>query len=175
MNAASVLPAPPAEETDLELDGADKWLVRVWDSVARPSLVLEVKDWRPNPRPRHIEAIQMGIAKAIGAPHYAFTYEGSAGATKDLEEEFTDLARQWKRETALSAFVSQKAMHWTYQRIIGLGPRVLPLILRRLEEEADHWFWALAAIAGKDVAPQAETLEAARAEWLAWGRQHDLL
>jgi hypothetical protein len=61
----------------------------------------------------------------------------------------------------------------SYQRIIGLGPAVLPLLLRELEREPDHWFWALKAIAGEDPVPGAsrgKVREMARA-WVEWGRQ----
>ena len=36
-----------------------------------------------------------------------------------------------------------------YQRIIGMGLPVVPLILEELEREPDQWFWALEAITKK--------------------------
>ena len=64
-----------------------------------------------------------------------------------------------------------------YQQIIGLGPSVLPLLLRELARETDHWFWALEAIAGQNPVPaEAVGNVAAMAEaWLAWGRREGLL
>lgn len=44
----------------------------------------------------------------------------------------------------------EMAMHPAYQRIIGLGPEVAPLLLRELERQPDHWFWALKALTGAD-------------------------
>jgi hypothetical protein len=41
-------------------------------------------------------------------------------------------------------------MHPAYQRIIGMGPVVLPLILREMQERGGHWFWALRAISEED-------------------------
>ncbi len=38
------------------------------------------------------------------------------------------------------------AMLNPYQRIIGIGWPVVPLILDELQREPDQWFWALEAI-----------------------------
>ena len=61
----------------------------------------------------------------------------------------------------------------SYQRIIGLGPAVVPLLLRELERAPDHWFWALKAITGADPVPPAARggiREKVRL-WIEWGRQ----
>ncbi|WP_333155627.1 hypothetical protein [Microcoleus sp. SVA1_A1] len=36
-----------------------------------------------------------------------------------------------------------------YQRIIGMGQPVVPLIFRDLEQKSDYWFWALRAITSR--------------------------
>jgi hypothetical protein len=62
-------------------------------------------------------------------------------------------------------------LHPAYQRIIGLGPAAVPLLLRELEHRPDHWFWALKSITGQDPAEGTDSIgEAARA-WMKWGRQ----
>ena len=54
---------------------------------------------------------------------------------------------------------------------------MLPLLLRELARDPDHWFWALEAITGQNPVPAeavvsvATTVEA----WLAWGRREGLL
>lgn len=93
----------------------------------------------------------------------------------DLAITFTKLRTEWKSATESTASVLSKFMHPSYQRIIGMGPSVLPLILESLNESLDHWFWALSAIAGEDPAAGLETLEEAREAWLAWGRERNLL
>ena len=62
-------------------------------------------------------------------------------------------------------------MHPAYQQIIGLGERALPLIFQELRREPDHWFWALAAITGKNPVPEEDAgdLEAMANDWLSWG------
>lgn len=62
-----------------------------------------------------------------------------------------------------------------YQRIIGMGPDAVPLILAQLEAEGDdpdQWFWALRAItAANPVKPedQGNTVKMAEA-WLRWAK-----
>jgi hypothetical protein len=93
------------------------------------------------------------------------------------EDEFNTLVEEWRRDTELVAFVERKAMHWAYQRILGMGDDAVPLMLRRLVEEAepDHWFWALSAITGEDPAAGTTTLDDASDRWIAWGRGRGLV
>jgi hypothetical protein len=69
------------------------------------------------------------------------------------------------------------AMHPAYQRIIGMGPRVVPLILRELRRKPDHWFWALTAITGQDpIRPEdaGDILRMTQA-WLDFGERQGYL
>lgn len=88
-----------------------------------------------------------------------------------LEKEFQRHARKWATETAFVSSVTDLVMHPSYQRIMAMGPQVLPLILRDLQEQPKHWFWALSAIAGEDVAKAADTFDGAVNAWLAWGKR----
>ena len=95
---------------------------------------------------------------------------------RDLECRFEQLARQWKGESRFMSSATDMAMLASYQRIIGLGPAVLPLIFRELEREPDHWFWARAAITGENPIPpesRGNVPEMAQA-WLAWARQEGI-
>ncbi len=66
-------------------------------------------------------------------------------------------------------------MHPSYQQIIGMGPDALPLILTELERQPDHWFWALNAIVGDDIARDTETVEGAAQAWISWGAEHGII
>lgn len=92
----------------------------------------------------------------------------------DIETRFLELAQQWRRETGMMSLVTKMSMHPAYQRIIGMGQPVVPLILRELEQEPDHWFWALQAITGANpVQPeQRGRLPQMAAAWIQWGREH---
>src|SRR5207248_10868742 len=90
-----------------------------------------------------------------------------------LESLFQSLVRQWKEERGPSSSTTELAMCPAYQRIIGLGLAVVPLLLRELERAPDHWFWALKAITGADPVPPTHRgkLREMAQDWLAWGRE----
>lgn len=94
-------------------------------------------------------------------------------AVEVLDQQFRLLAEQWHRETGMLSSISKKAMHPTYQRIIGMGDKAVTPILRRLQERPDHWFWALNAITGENPVPQecAGNLRQMADAWIVWGRR----
>lgn len=87
----------------------------------------------------------------------------------DLAQEFNLLASKWKRETGLRSSLSEKFMHPAYQRIMAMGKPALRFILRDLERNSGHWFYALRFIVDNDVAAGTQTVGQARAAWLEWG------
>lgn len=91
-----------------------------------------------------------------------------------LEVLFAELVARWKRDTRFLSSTSAIAMHPAYQRIIGLGPQVVPLILTEMQREPGQWFWALAAITGENPVPPADQgrLAAMTDAWLKWGRDN---
>jgi hypothetical protein len=86
-----------------------------------------------------------------------------------LKREFKEHVERWKAATRHISSVTKMILHPSYMRIIGMGPAVLPLILRELKERPDHWFVALNAITGIDAAPPKSTFEEAINAWLDWG------
>jgi hypothetical protein len=64
-----------------------------------------------------------------------------------------------------------------YQRIIGMGPPVVPLILAALQREPDQWFWALDSITEENpVPPEAAGRVRLMAQaWVDWGRRNGIL
>lgn len=89
----------------------------------------------------------------------------------ELEKEFQSHAQKWKQETFFISSLDDMCVHPSYQRIIGMGRQVVPLILHELEQEPDHWFWALNAITGEDPAQSENTVEGAATAWLKWGKE----
>jgi hypothetical protein len=99
------------------------------------------------------------------------TETATAGPAR--EQRFHDLVATWKRERGPHSSSARLAEHPAYQQIIGMGPEVIPLLLRELEREPDHWFRALHALTGADSVPagsRGKVREMAEA-WLRWGRE----
>jgi hypothetical protein len=92
-----------------------------------------------------------------------------------IEQIFDALSAQWLRETSIESDPERIIFHPSYQRIIGLGPQVLPFILSDLKKYHHHWFWALTALTGEDPAEDQVTVGGAAEAWLAWGRSHGLV
>jgi hypothetical protein len=93
-----------------------------------------------------------------------------------LEQKFARLKKEWKTERGPESSTTRLVMHPAYQKIIGMGPDVEPLLLRELENDLDNWFWALRAITEADPVPrEARGDGAAMAQaWLKWGKEQGL-
>lgn len=112
-----------------------------------------------------------GAARRGPAPRELELVSARQPATS-LASQFNDLADTWERETRAESFAHRRSMHPAYQRIIGLGPDVIPLILERVRQrQAGHWFWALNALTGEDPAAGTTKPRDARAAWLRWGAE----
>ncbi len=99
--------------------------------------------------------------------------EATTTTAPGWEERFHHLVATWKRERGPHSSSARLAEHPAYQQIIAMGPEVVPLLLRELEREPDHWFRALHALMGADPVP-AESRGKVRemaAAWLRWGRE----
>ena len=94
---------------------------------------------------------------------------------KDSEDQFHALVEEWRVATFLVSSLTFKLTHPAYYRILALGERVIPLILRELEQAPDHWFVALTALTGEDPTMPKGTFKQSVEAWLKWGRQHNLL
>jgi len=90
---------------------------------------------------------------------------------------FGELVREWKEATMFLSSGTELALHPAYQQIIGMGKEAIPLILRELQREEDHWFWALRSITGEDpVAPDDRgNLPRMTEAWLQWARTNGYL
>jgi hypothetical protein len=79
----------------------------------------------------------------------------AAHPAERVEQKFQRLAAVWRAETGHLSSTTKMFNHPAYQEIIGLGPAVVPSLLRDLQQEPEHWFAALRAITGaQPVAPE---------------------
>ena len=97
-------------------------------------------------------------------------------AKEPLEARFARLASEWKRDSRYLSNSAQMAMIRSYQRIIGMGMPVVPLILQELAREPDQWFWALEAITEQNPVPPAAAgkVSLMAHAWIEWGKSEGL-
>jgi hypothetical protein len=97
-------------------------------------------------------------------------------ADEGLRAEFHALAERWRLETGGLSSIMRIIMHPAYQRIIGMGPVAIPMILDDLARTEDHWFWALQSITGENPIPKEASgyVDRMAEAWLEWGRQHGM-
>ena len=109
----------------------------------------------------------------------AFTF-GSVRVTPNentLEHRFKEQADKWQRETEHLSSPTQRIMHPSYQAILGMGNKVVPILLRDLQQNRRPWFWALSyltqenPINPKDTGRMDRMIEA----WVRWGKEKDML
>ena len=93
--------------------------------------------------------------------------------TESLQEKFRRLAAVWLAETAYVSSSTDLVAHPAFQEIVGLGPAVIPLLLRELEKGTGHWHRALRRITGADPVPPTErgNIDKTAEFWLRWGKE----
>ncbi|SRR5579872_2166078 len=91
-----------------------------------------------------------------------------------VEQRFRRLAAEWRKAVMFSSSTTERNNHPAYQQIIALGPDVVPLLLRDLEENHTHWFCALREITGANPIPTeaAGNIPKMAAAWLCWAREN---
>jgi hypothetical protein len=95
-------------------------------------------------------------------------------SAETVEDRFHRLAAVWHRDTDYLSSMGEAERHPAYQEIVGLGPEVVPLLLRDLAENHTHWFAALEAITGARPAPAsaAGNIPKMAEAWLRWAKDN---
>src|SRR5216684_5091108 len=91
---------------------------------------------------------------------------------RPLDQRFQEQAEKWERETAFLSATPMRVLHNSYQSIMAMGPEVVPLLLRDLQQTGRHWFWALRHLTNADPVPEKDRgdIERMIAAWVKWGR-----
>jgi hypothetical protein len=158
------------------IDGMAR-LLRVARRPRRPS----VDEWRKQSDIKRESAVRPRVTvvsqwQSSGSRYrYPPEFLPSTPLSVITDAEFLRLAQQWREDTLVLSSVAKRAMHPSYQRIIGLGWGVVPLVLRELRDRPNHWFWALNALTGESPAKAANNFDEARFAWLQWGRDRGLI
>lgn len=90
-----------------------------------------------------------------------------------LAERFHREADKWDSETAFVSSTPKKVLHESYQKIMAMGPDVVPLLLRDLQTNRRSWFWALRHLTQANPVPveYQGNLDKMIASWVAWGKR----
>ena len=151
-------------------------------SIRRPPLIGWRYDVFQQPHVRKHE-IRRRSRSGLGTPYeliFDLLTKQDKRKQKDAEslrKEFQKHSKIWRDETAFTSSVSDIVLHASYQRIIGLGGEVVPLILRELDKSPRFWFWALEAITGENPVPKSENGQVRQMtkRWIDWGRAKGMI
>jgi hypothetical protein len=96
----------------------------------------------------------------------------TSDAAAAVEKKFLRLRDEWHAQRGHHSDTLSLVTHPAYQKIIGIGPPAIPLLLRELATRPDRWFWALRAITEEDPVPPADrgNSQAMTRAWLEWGQ-----
>lgn len=111
----------------------------------------------------------------------ARTSENGAAQSKIILSEnakrwiqFQVLRKEWIAKRGATSSINEMSMLDSYQKIIGMGEKAVPLILAQLKQEGnkpDQWFWALRAITDANpIRPEDQgDFRAMAKAWIEWG------
>ena len=107
------------------------------------------------------------------------TEQSGIGTNANLELEFRELAKKWRDETGGYALTYRRFAHPTYHSFLIFSEnnkaKIVPLILRELNQNPDWWFEALEYLTGQDPTKKGDNFHDAVKAWLKWGKENKLL
>jgi hypothetical protein len=162
---AASIQAIPFFSTALPSPGVTVLGASFWDDDPVEFGIVRDGMWQPSVPSRRTQETD------VSQPYVL--YVGTSDVDARIAQTFADLVAEWRAGRSEAQSGSAIFFHPAYQKIIGLGMSAVTLILRELERELDHWFWALSAITRDDpVPPQLKgNIVAMREYWLGWGRR----
>ena len=90
-----------------------------------------------------------------------------------LKSKFDSLVQQWKESTMFDSSISKIINDESFQRIIHLGERAIPLIIDEIEKEPSVLVWALNILTNSDLnSGQRLTIEGACRAWVKLYKKH---
>jgi hypothetical protein len=95
-------------------------------------------------------------------------------APETVEARFRRLASIWNAETGHLSSTTKIINHPAFQEIIGMGPAVIPFMLREMDERPRLWVWALPEITGVNPVSPGDGGNVAKMSqaWLHWAKEH---
>lgn len=94
-----------------------------------------------------------------------------------LQDRFDALVSVWRSEVGVLSSTTKRIAHPAYAQIIALGEGAIPLLLRELQREPNHWFCALRTLTHADpvLAAQRGRMDEMANAWIEWGRDQGLI
>ena len=113
------------------------------------------------------------VCYATVDPEFGSAVNGNISTGYSLQEEFDRLANAWQQETMFLSSTGEIIRHRAHLEIIGMGPKVVPHILRRMRERPGLWFQALHFLTGDNPVQEESRgdIEAMTQAWIDWGRE----
>jgi hypothetical protein len=96
---------------------------------------------------------------------------------KDVDMLFRSHFTRWKKETKYISSITEIVNNKHYKRIIDMGPKVVPAILRHIDKYPDHFSYALLQLTGENpIVPDdcGRILNQCKT-WVQWGKDKDLI
>lgn len=94
-----------------------------------------------------------------------------------LRVRFLALADKWESETRFTSSLRDLISNDSYRKIIAMGAPVVPLLLSKIRDRPQGWFWALTAITGENpiLGEHRGNITEMVRDWLNWGSQKGLI
>ncbi len=96
-------------------------------------------------------------------------------APETVEERFSRLCKEWKKETSHISVLEKRYRHPSYREILTIKEAAIPLILKEMRRDPDWWFDALERLTKKNPAKNAETFYEGVDEWISWGIANEII
>ena len=118
------------------------------------------------------------VRKNIALSHNSFI--GNSVFIKEmykqqLKKKFDTYSAIWRNETMFSSSITEITNNSAYRSIIGLGTEVIPLIIKDLEINENHWFSALEALTGENPIKKEHRgiVKFMKNDWLDWAYKNN--
>jgi hypothetical protein len=147
------------DDHDIPQDEIDEWLSGF--------------DAKEFPKQVAVEIADEPVSTAVIPMHESITAAASSLQEESLEQRFASEADKWERETSHLSSTPKMVLHSSYQRILAMGPDVVPYLLLDLQRTHRSWFWALNHLTGVDPVRIEDKgdLDKMVAAWVAWGKR----
>ena len=118
--------------------------------------------------------VKIRVFEDVGGARHPFR-AGTARSDGEVRERFVELHEEWSSRTMFSSALDDLIYDEAFQRILAMGPQVIPLALDQLHSEPIPWFYALKMLADEDPAEGISDPDEAIERWLSWGRANGIL